>query len=334
MLTFGDVKASPEIRAVISFCPDSADFAAVINQVTRKLARRGDWAGTVVPIYVCVYNGCVTWPRYVGSVRKINLCRREVDVKNLWYDFLFGERGRECHWASMMGASCTMVQTGKTSVFQDIQGEGRTVRAYPRCQVDIGKTVTIYGQDNNGQDLMQRDANNNWIAGMTITLASPYGSTSTFVRHIDYVLKDQTQCPVNLFAYNATTDLLEDLAQYDPSETRPSYQRTRLGGMGMGGGGCQTTCCGRKNPVLALVKLKFIPVIADTDLVLIDNLDALVLEIQANKAREAGDIASMRAFQADAIAELNRDLEDQSPEDEFSATNNVFGGRTFSQTCF
>lgn len=343
-IDLGTLQNDKAIQAVAKFCPTSPEFISLMNELDRKLARRGDFVGTVIPIYVCAYSGCVTWPRYVASVRAVNLCNKEVQVKNGWWDFMLGQRDY-CHqWAGMAGwrgAQCTLVQTQKTSVFQDIQGDGRYVRAYPRCQADFGKTVTIYGTDNNGQPLMQRDINNNWIMGNTITMGNPFGSTTGFVRSIDYVLKDPTQCPINLYAYNATQNVLEDLAQYDPSEVRPSYQRTRLGGMSGFGAGCgqvnmgqSSVCCSRKQPVMALVKLKHIDAQVPTDLLVIDNIDAFVLEIQATKSREAGDIESMRMFQASAIEELNRQLEDESPDDQFSAINNVFGGASFSQQCF
>lgn len=350
-IPLGELQSSKAIQAVAKFCPTSDEFISLMNEVDRKLERRGDFSGTVIPIYVCAYNGCITWPRYVSSVRAVNLCHRNVEVKNGWWDFMLGQRDYCRNWAglsSWRGAQCTMVQTQKTSVFQDIQGDGRYVRAYARCQADLGKTLTIFGTDNNGQPLMQRDINNNWIMGQTITLANPFGSTMVTVRSIDYVLKDLTQCPVDLYAYNPATDTgvapnlgLEDLAHYDPSELRPSFQRTRLGGMNGFGTGCgqsnmgqQSICCGRKQPMLALVKLKHIDALVPTDLLVIDNIDAFVLEVQATKLREAGDFVGMKHFQAEAISELNRQLEDDSPDDQFSSINNVFGGASFSQQCF
>lgn len=336
MLTLREVKDAPEIKAVSKFCPDSAEFVALINQVTRKLARRGDWSGTVVPIFVCVRNGCVVWPRYVGRVRRINMCNQTVPVRNMWYEFMEGVNGCHSSWKSWMGGECQLLDQGQTSVLQDVMGDGRTIRAYARCQADFGKTMRIFGTDNNGQQLITKNTDGTWSAGTPITLANPFGSTSVFVRHVDYVTRDATQCPVDVYAYNATTNVLEDLAHYEPSETTPSYQRTKLGGSWPNS--CSTSqspgCCQARKGVLALVKLKFIPAIADTDLILIDNIDALVLEIQATKSREAGDLVSMAAFQRAAIEELNRDLEDNSPDDQFAVNDLTFGGRTFTNRCF
>ena len=173
---------------------------------------------------------------------------------------------------------------------------------------------------------------------MVITLGSSgmnpnYGSTTTFVRRIDRVVKDVTQCQVLLYAYNATTDVLEDLAIYDPGETSPSYARYQLNVNRMNLG-VMASCCGALNSVVALVKLRWIPVRFDTDLVIIDNLDALAYEVQCLRAQEAGDLQLAKGYEVAAVQELNRELEDAFPDDQFSASNEVFGGATFSNHCY
>lgn len=336
LLTLGDVKSAPEVEAVAKFCPSSPEFVALVNQVVRKLSRRGDWIGTVVPIYTCVRKGCVVWPRYVGNVRRINICNRSIPVRNLWYEFMDGAKD-VCHhgWENWRGPECSLQAQGSTSVFQDIQGDGRTIRSYTRCNADLGKKATFFGIDNNGQPLQTDNKDGTFSPGIVITNAVPFGSSSTFVRRVDYVIRDATQCPVDYYAYNATTDLLEELAHYEPSETNPTYEKSRLGGNWTNfTGGCTSSCCSATMGVLALVKLKFIPAQADTDLILVPNIDSIVLGIQAAKSREAGDLVSMAAFQTAAVQELNRDIEDNSPDDQFSVIDNTFGGTTFRQQCF
>jgi hypothetical protein len=162
-------------------------------------------------------------------------------------------------------------------------------------------------------------------------MAYPFTSTSQYVRKIDYVLKDLTECPVDMFAYNASTNLLEPLATYDPSETRPSYERTKLNIHSPWNAGCASGC---SKGVMGLVKLKFIDALLPTDLMAIDNIDAINAMVQSLKSSDAGDRASANGFQADAIRELNADIENESPDDVFTARNNTFGGSTFGQQCF
>lgn len=86
--------------------------------------------------------------------------------------------------------------------------------------------------------------------------------------------------------------------------------------------------------VTALVKLRFIPAVHPTDLVIIDNLDALKLIFQAEKFGEAGDRANRKMYQMDAIEDLNRQLETDSPDDQFVANNTPFGPAVFTNQCF
>src|SRR6266576_2340714 len=173
MLTLGDTQVDKGMLSVNSFCPTSDEFIDLINSATRRLARRGDWFETVVPIFVCVYQGCIVWPRYVGQVRKLNICNRPVSVNNLWYSFLtglHGDIGAGNGWSGWggvggwdgragyggwmsgwRGAQLGLNNLGTSPVLQDAMGDGRTVRSYTRCNADLGKTTTIFGTDNNGQ---------------------------------------------------------------------------------------------------------------------------------------------------------------------------------------
>lgn len=338
MLTLGDTQIpTGPIARVAAYCPTSAEFISLINQSCRKLLRRGDFSGTVVPIYVCAPNGCIAWPRYVDHVRRVNICNRTIPVRNMWYEFL--ERGRRCDWGNWLRwPESKLSDQGRTSVFQDIQGDGRTVRAYPRCNADLGKTVTIFGIDNNGQTLQTQNADDSWSIGQVLTLQTPFASTSTFVRSIDYVLKDPTQCPLDLYAYNASTNLLEDLAHYEPSETRPSYSRTRLQGW-VPNFGTSTfvppqTCCGTNQAVIALVKFRFVEAVNPTDLLGIDNEDALQIMVQSLKLREKNDYAGARAMENEAVFELNRQLENDSPDDTFSVQDDTLGPQVWSNQAF
>jgi hypothetical protein len=75
----------------------------------------------------------------------------------------------------------------------------------------------------------------------------------------------------------------------------------------------------------ALVKLQYIPVAMDNDFLVIDNLDALALAIQAIKAEETNDddLAEKKWFKA--IQDLNFELRDKSPSDQFVVRSRVMG---------
>lgn len=326
-LTFGEIKNS-SVADVAGVCVDQPKFRSLVNDATRKFMRRGDFKGTVVPIHTCVYDGCVVWPRYVGQVRKINVCHQPIEVRNFWYNFL----PRECvyhwdapdpwwgtsSWGRWCGESCRSTAYGRTPVFQNIRGEGRLLRAYPRCNSDIGKTITFFGVDNNGQELMTRDADDHYTKGITLTLQKPFASSTQYVRRIDDpVLKDETECPVDVYAYDSANDVLENIAHYDGSETNPEYERSQLHV------GCLNGCAALRS-VAALVKLRFVPVKNDNDLVLIENLDALKLMVQSQKYSEAGDFEKSRQYELDAIREGNIELRDSMPDDQIPVMIETF----------
>ena len=332
MLTYYDIQTS-SVAKVAGVNPASSDFADIVNEAIRRLLRRGDWPGTVVPMQTCVRRGCVVWPRYVGQIRKLNWCRRSwscggervVPLHNLWYQFM-NPQGYHSEFGHRHG-DLAALDKGRSPTYNTIFGDGRLVRAYPSTPEDIGQTLTIYGLDNGNQPLRTNNLDGTWSEGITITLGSPFGSTAGYVRSIERVRKDPTQGQVFLYAYNAADDTLEDLAVYDPGETNPSYVRQGLNLTA----GC---ACDSTASVVALVKLAFIPVKYPSDLVIIDNIEAIKAIVQSLKLRESNDFQNAIAAETDAIRELNRQLEDESPDEQFSAVTHPIGKCSFTNQCF
>lgn len=316
------------------------------NDAVRRLMERGDWEGTVVPMLACIDNGsCVVWPRYVGQVRQLNFCGKHVPIKNMWWDFLPYDRHLAWEandwwgWASgpwFSGKS--MVNQAQSPVFQDIQGDGRTVRVYQESSLDNGKTVTIFGEDNNGERLMTRGAGV-WADGIKLTLAAtastPYTETPVNVRRIDRVLKDITNGPIRLYAWNSSASVLEDIAYYEPGETRPNYLRSRLS-LPCVSNSCNGTTNSLRS-VIALVKLQFVPVLTDNDPMLIDNITALKHMFQAIKCEEAQDQATALGFQAMAVDELNQESRNANPDTQIPVSMGELGHNEHylgNQRCF
>jgi len=330
LITVAQAKAS-RLQQVAASCPNSSEFLSLLNEATERLMNRGDWPGTVIPIRVCSYAGCVVFPRWVGEVRKLNVCGQPVSVTNFWWSF-FDDADRHT-WETWCGPECRMTLQGQTPVFQDILGEGRLVRAYPLVSQDVGKTVTIFGTDNNGQPLRTLNADNTWSDGVVITLAMPFGTTSTYIRKIDRVLIESgTQGRVMLFGYNVSGDVLETVATYEPGEVNPSFTRYKLHVQRCG---TSATDCGTLKSLVALIKLRFIPAVTDNDLVLIENIPALKLMIQSIKREEAGDEQGARMKEKSAIRELNLQMWNRDQESGITVSLGETGGTLVgTQQCF
>lgn len=328
-LTLRQAKDS-RISEVSQCSPESPEFLSLLNEATRRLMARGDWPGVVVPIFVCVKNGCVVWPRYVGKIRKINRCHQEVKVGNLWWDYV-DRRGEDYNRlgfgsgtgivnAGLNGCSqYRLSNQGWSATYSDIVNANRTVRAYCMVPEDAGKTIQLFGLDGNGQALRTHNSvAGTWVEGITLRLAVPYVETPAYVSKIDRVIKDVTQGDVLLYAWDAVNSVLEGLASYDPGETVPSYERDQifLGNL----------CCTSSQSVSALVKLKYIPAKVDTDFVLISNVTALKFMVQAIKLEEAGDRQEARDCVADAVHELNLELNDEFPIEQTPVDTGFMGG--------
>lgn len=343
MITLADLQTAQFMQAA-GFCPSTNEqFLEILNDAVNELLIRGDWPGTLMPIRVCIRNGCVTWPRHVGSVRKINSCNASVPMGNQWFQFMEHghSRGPEA-WYNSWGwrGGCLEGAANyqfRAPTYNDPYGVNCYIRIYPKAQEDVGATVQIFGLDGNNQPLMTRNSDGTWSDGITITVpeisvSTPYGSSDVTVSRIDRVVKSVTQNDLIMYAYDSENDWLFDLARYQPSETNPSYVRYQIATGGPWTRATAESAC--MASIVALVKLQPIPIKVASDLVIIDNRRALLNAIRALKAEEGGNQDVAQGFWQMAIETMNRSLEDASPDFTFAAKNNVYGGRTFANRMF
>lgn len=311
-LTLGAAKAG-SILNIAGVCATSPQFTGQLNEAVQRLMDAGDWWTTVVKARVCLSRNCVAWPRWVGTVLAVKYAGRVRPIQNHWYDFLPISAG-ECH--SPRQSTVAFVDDGLTPVFNNVPcGSSNFIRAYPRHQADADKTITLFGIDANGQEVMTKDSLGAWYQGEILTLGFPYVQSVAAFREVTRVIKDSTSGPLDVYQYVPATGLLLDMAHYEPSETNPMYRHASLrGGYGCAGSNCGCASDGSTaRTVEILAKLQFIPVVADTDTVQIDNIPAIKLMIQAIRLEEAGDDDGALKKQAMAIKELNRQLRNKLP---------------------
>ena len=332
LLTFGEAKDSRELANVSGVCSNSDEFMSLLNQATRKLMRRGNFFGTVQKIRVCIYDGCIVWPRWVGTILSANFCGQQSRGANYWFQFLpLGGENWKSISASLQSGRCggniILENSGTSCVSRNIPcGRLAYVRAYPGVKQDVGKKITIFGLNEYGQPLKQL-INGTWQEGYTLTLSLNYAVTPFTMRRIDRILKDKTQAEVRLYYNFPDNNDLLDAAEYAPSETSPLRMTSVVHGT-------RPQNCSNCSSVDALVKLEFIPVETDNDVVLIDNLDALQTMMFSSRYRTSGEIAQANALEIDSIRELNYGLRDKFPIEQFECSFNPFGtARLEKVTC-
>lgn len=335
LLTFKAAKDSQELADVAAACPQSGPFMSLLNQATRKLMVRGNFFGTVRKIRLCVYDNCITFPRYVGTILALNVGGNRSEMTNFWWQFLpIGNMGMDA-WSPILSANrnglcwgnVVTENDGTSPVFNNIPcGTQNYIRAYPSVHADVGKTITIFGIDGNGQEIYTTYPDGTYQPGVVLKLALAYAVTPMLIRKITRVVKDKTVGIVRLFQFDPINNVQLDCATYDPSETSPDYAHVKIRGapssvFNVCSG--QSQCCSKT--VDALIKLEFIPVQNDNDLVLIDNLDALQAMMLSIRNKTAGKSQLAGTLELDAIRELNYSLRDKFPLQQFECSFNPYG---------
>lgn len=339
--TVADLKRTT-IRNIAGVCLDSTGFFETLNEVQRRLLRRGKWDDVEWLVKLCVYDRCITWPRYVKTVLGARLCDgRMVEIKNGWYSILDGALSLNPSPGKWIwGVDCgvndlALTDNGRGPTYRDIPGTtGRNLRYYVKYQNDIGKTITIYGKAYGGQTLQHQDANGDYVDGLVITAAAPYGTSSVLVTEIDSVVRDATQGPGYLYCVDPTdaTETLLDLAVYEPSETNPRYRKTLVDNFCSGPICRETTTVDstdytrNRMTIAARVKLDFPDLANDADFIAIDNFEVYKMGFQAVKLEEANDDAAAEVKWIKAVRELNYDIRDMTPESQTPVFVNVVNG--------
>ncbi len=312
-LTLAQAKNS-RLRRISGSCPDSQDFLELLNDGIRMLMKRGNFWGTVKRMSGCVYSDCIVWPRQVQTVLAINKNGNSVPPRNQWYGFsavLPEDVTNHGIWGDRCWGDIAARDGDTTSVFNQIPClNDRYVRFYCMQPTDEGKTITLFGVDSNGQTIRSQRTDGSFQDGVVLTLAIPYVQTTFLVRRVDRILKDTTDGPVHGYQFDGAT--LYDLAHYDPAETSPAYRTSKIMG------GCNATangngCC--HSQISALVKLAYVPVQYDDDVILIDDLDALAMVMQAINQSDNYDADQFEKMILLAVRELNATLRNVLPID-------------------
>lgn len=324
-LQLKDARNSIQLKSIAGLCTNTDDFVAILNEAMRRLNRRGSWFDTEWVVRLCIYNGCITWPRYVGTVLGIRFCFcAPFEIRNNWWDIL-GPRG--CTFGNgEFSIGHTMRDAGTAPAYNEITGStGKEIRIYATKNEDLNKEVVLYGIDSNGQPLQEKK-NGAWQQGLTVVLKNPYGTTSpVLVKRITSVTKDVTESNVLMYEYDAASTTLRDLAVYEPSETHPRYRRSVIDNFN-----CIPTNCSESNGVTmrtaeVLAHLEFIEVQHDNDFLPIDNLDAVKLMIQAIRDEEANQEQMAETKITKAIRELNFEQRSRNPGQQVTVRVNPTG---------
>jgi len=174
---------------------------------------------------------------------------------------------------------------------------GHSLVAFSADAGDIGSALTLFGRNIRNEDLGQTGVPlviNQWAGGVEGNLISAAGGAELNllgdVRDITRIIKPRTNGFVSLYTYDPQTFQMYFLAKYHPYETHPRYRRYRLT--------APNYRCG--SAILAWCELGYVPHEHATDVLLIQNIDALKLMVMAIELENERDFQMAKAYEADA----------------------------------
>jgi hypothetical protein len=265
----------------------------------------------------------ITLPRQVARIINLDVCRYPTRVQNEFFEFLEAGIGLQPANPCSCPPACAVLETydrGVVPTFRDIisTGNPKLIRVYLTNERDHEHRVLIQGLDQNGNVVRTLD-NGIDTAGEYLILDDPFTDSEFFFSKITGVQKDITAGDVRIYEVDSVTGEQRLISTMEPGETVASYRRYFINGMCNTCCSCtpaQTTGCSNTtvpttSQVVAMAKLEFVPVVVDTDYLLIGNIPALKQECMAVRYEESDSENALQMAivkHRQAIKLLNQEL--------------------------
>lgn len=290
-LRLQDVRTS-RLPGLVGLCQkDIPEIAAFVNSAQARLlyckeAGTDGWWATFAEVVFNVDhdNPYITLPREMARIIANNWCDRYVPVQNQYFEYLTFGNGRMA--SNCRGRCPSSEQTysrNNVVTFVDMSSTPQLIRIRITEATDVAKRVLIQGLDSNSVRIYTQDGVNR-ADGIFVPLDQPFVTTTIQWNQLTGIQKDVTDGQVQFYQVDPDTGDEVLLLTMEPGETTASYRRYYLHGLPNG-------CCPAPNAdgiaqITAIVKLDLIPVVYDSDYLLVQNLEAIIEECQAVRFSE------------------------------------------------
>lgn len=332
-----DIKLSRLPSLIGSCVSDTARIAQVVNSAQQRLltckeANDEGWWGSFAEVIwnVPATNPYITLPREIARIQGATVCSRPIAVQNPFFQYLqFGNGrlprlGRVCP-----GRPVQMVARNNAVTFTDLSSPPQYIAVYPTDPADVqaARRVLLQGLDNNNSTVYSQDGQSQ-VTGQFLTLDSPFVQSTVQFNSLTGIQKDVTVGPVQFWQVDPTTGAQSLLHTMEPSETTAWYRRYYIDGLPRDCCHGASTSATPTAQVAAIVKLEPIPVVSDTDYLLIQNIEAIIEEAQAVRYSEM-DSANAAQLEAkchlSAVRHLTGELRHYMGKDEPAVNFAPFG---------
>jgi len=274
-----------QVRAVLFGYVNPANandplFLSRLNQARERIINAGTFPGCVVEgFFATDTNGSITLPPHAEALLA-------VDVRG-WPTPIYSE----FHRFTPVGPGLVRPEQQTGAPFFDLGGQVCTTSDIPEGSsgkirttitnaADAGNVNRYFGLDQSGNEIVDALGNR----GENVTLVNPSVDTTHTFSVITNVQKQLSKGRQTVSWLDGTTPIT--LAVYQTYETNPLYKRYQIGTV------TTDTTYGSRT-IAGKCKLRYQPVIAETDLVIPDNMGAL-------------KFALLAILQEDGVSDSNR----------------------------
>ena len=282
-LTLGTVKNRLNRYVDGGRCATDSAVTDRINEAIELLVVQGKFKGLVALYDFYVYNRQISLPSEIETILGVGIDGKTYPIANKWYEFKgsgsgvwSGDKNNYGHHA---------LDRGDHSTFYDLT-ENKNVSVQSDSSEAAGLEFKVYGYDENG---VYKD-------GHSIPITSGVSVSSISFSHVRRVEKPTTAGTVYFYAENSdgTQNLL---GIYRPWDTQPLYRRYLIPAVK---GGCEKQCAH------VVAKRRFLPVRQDSDILLIQNFNALRLAVIAIEKLNKGE-AEAEVYEQKALRLLTKE---------------------------
>jgi hypothetical protein len=284
-----DVRNS-RLPALLGICQTNIPkIAEYVNSAQRRLLyckEAGDesWWGTWSEIVFNVSRTTpyITFPRDIARIEYVNACNVPIQIHNQFFEYLdFGngrmpKQWRACGWNGCMPTQ--MYSRNNAVTFLEMTSAPQYLTAMITDAQDVNKRFLAQGLDANNNPIYSQD-NGFKVLGQFVNFTQPFASTPMTLNQINGIQKDVTVGPVHFYQTDPTTGAQVLLLTMQPQEQTASYRRYYLHALPQNC--CNTPGSETQVQVTALAKMELLPVVGDTDYLLIQNLEAITEECQS-----------------------------------------------------
>lgn len=312
-MTYGGIKA--QVGLPLGYCGDEPQLLDLVNEASLILWNAGDWIHKTARYKFRVGTSCcgnrfITWPSEIETVEMLNVCDQPIPVRNIYAEFIangvgnmeyLNRTGNGSGNGFFGGGRFTMLgDREEVPTFEDIRGTDKKVKVYNSLPADNGTQVIILGYDQNEQWIRTLQSGT-YVDGEYVTLnaASPPITTNFFtvIKGVQFSTTPRNGI-VYLTEFNTTDSVERTIASYQYNEEFPVYRRSILTGARF------TTC----TTVIGVVRLRFVPIIFDTDYLQIGNLSALKDMLLSLQKRDNGSVQDAMSYQQMATQKMDNEL--------------------------